>query len=186
MALTYRHLSRIAVIAALLLVRAHERRRAARRSRRSLLQQVQRRRDGHHRRVGVGAQEDYRGLRARSQLFRRQGQRRVDRRLEPGSSQIKDTRKQKTATVEYVHDKTTYSVSYIDSVERDYKSNTTHVSLSQDMFGDLTTVTLGFDAAATVSARTTAPPSFPSSPGWVTRRRNSYDSRGVADSSPRI
>jgi hypothetical protein len=60
------------------------------------------------------------------------------------ASQIKDTRKQKTITAEYVHDKTTYSVSYIDSVERDYKSNTTHVSLSQDMFGDLTTLTLGW------------------------------------------
>jgi hypothetical protein len=60
------------------------------------------------------------------------------------ASQIKDERKQKTGTVEYVHDKTTYSLSYIDSVERDYKSNTTHVSLSQDMFGDLTTLTLGW------------------------------------------
>ena len=60
------------------------------------------------------------------------------------ASQIKDERKQKTITAEYVHDKTTYSVSYIDSVERDYKSNTTHVSLSQDMFGDLTTLTLGW------------------------------------------
>jgi uncharacterized membrane protein len=43
-----------------------------------------------------------------------------------------------------VHDKTTYSLSYINSVERDYISNTTHFSLSQDMFGDLTTLTLGF------------------------------------------
>jgi hypothetical protein len=60
------------------------------------------------------------------------------------ASQIKDERKQKTGTVEYVHDKTTYSLSYINSVERDYKSNTTSFSLKQDMFGDLTTLTLGF------------------------------------------
>ena len=60
------------------------------------------------------------------------------------ASQIKDERKQKTVTAEYVHDKTTYSASFINSVERDYKSNTTHVSLSQDMFGDLTTLTLGW------------------------------------------
>src|SRR5271170_8327059 len=60
------------------------------------------------------------------------------------ASQIKDERKQKSGTAEYVHDKTTYTLSFINSVERDYKSNTTHFSLSQDMFGDLTTLTLGF------------------------------------------
>jgi hypothetical protein len=60
------------------------------------------------------------------------------------ASVIKDTRKQKTVSVEYLHDKTTYNASFIQSVERDYTSNTAHISLSQDMFGDLTTVTLGF------------------------------------------
>jgi hypothetical protein len=60
------------------------------------------------------------------------------------ASQIKDERKQKSGTAQFVHDKTTYSLSYINSVERDYISNTTSFSLSQDMFGDLTTVTLGF------------------------------------------
>jgi hypothetical protein len=60
------------------------------------------------------------------------------------ASQIKDERKQKTLTAQFVHDKTTYSATYIDSVERDYKSNTTSFSLSQDMFGDLTTMNLGF------------------------------------------
>jgi Protein of unknown function (DUF3570) len=60
------------------------------------------------------------------------------------ASVIKDTRTQKSGTVEYLHDKTTYTASYINSVERDYISNTSSFSLSQDMFGDLTTVTLGF------------------------------------------
>jgi len=60
------------------------------------------------------------------------------------ASVIKDERKQKSGTVEYLHDKTTYSLSFINSVERDYISNTTHFSLSQDMFGDLTTLTLGW------------------------------------------
>jgi hypothetical protein len=60
------------------------------------------------------------------------------------ASVIKDERKQKTVSVEYLHDKTTYSASFITSVERDYISDTSHISLSQDMFGDLTTVTLGF------------------------------------------
>jgi Protein of unknown function (DUF3570) len=60
------------------------------------------------------------------------------------ASVIKDERKQKSGTVEYLHDKTTYTASYITSVERDYISDTASFSLSQSMFGDLTTVTLGF------------------------------------------
>jgi hypothetical protein len=60
------------------------------------------------------------------------------------ASVIKDQRNQKSLSVDYIHDKTQYNVSYTDSTERDYISNTTHVSLSQDMFGDLTTVSLGF------------------------------------------
>jgi hypothetical protein len=60
------------------------------------------------------------------------------------ASQIKDERRQKTGTVEYVHDKTTYTASFINSVERDYRSNTSSFSLKQDMFGDLTTLALSF------------------------------------------
>jgi len=60
------------------------------------------------------------------------------------ASVIKDERKQKSISVDYIHDKTQYNLSYTNSVERDYISNTTHFSLSQDMFGDLTTITLGF------------------------------------------
>ncbi len=43
-----------------------------------------------------------------------------------------------------MHDKTTYTLSFSNSIERDYISNTPHASISQDMFGDLTTITLGF------------------------------------------
>ncbi|HEY4443945.1 MAG TPA: DUF3570 domain-containing protein [Steroidobacteraceae bacterium] len=60
------------------------------------------------------------------------------------ASVIKDERKQKSLSLDYIHDKTQYNLSYSNSTERDYISNTTHFSLSQDMFGDLTTVTLGF------------------------------------------
>jgi hypothetical protein len=60
------------------------------------------------------------------------------------ASVIKDTRKQKSGTIEYLHDKTTYTASYTSSVERDYISNTAAISLSQSTFGDLTTITLGF------------------------------------------
>jgi hypothetical protein len=60
------------------------------------------------------------------------------------ASVIKDERKQKSGTLEYLHDKTTYTASYQTSVERDYISDTASFSLSQDMFGDLTTISLAF------------------------------------------
>jgi hypothetical protein len=60
------------------------------------------------------------------------------------ASVIKDERRQKSGTIEYLRDKTTYTASYISSVERDYISETASFALSQSMFGDLTTMTLGF------------------------------------------
>jgi hypothetical protein len=60
------------------------------------------------------------------------------------ASQIKDERIQKSGTVEYVHDKTTYTASYVSSVERDYRADTASFALKQDMFGDLTTLSLAF------------------------------------------
>ena len=60
------------------------------------------------------------------------------------ASVIRDERRQKGLSLDYIHDKTTYNLAYTNSTERDYISNTTHFSLSQDMFGDLTTLSLGF------------------------------------------
>ncbi len=60
------------------------------------------------------------------------------------ASVIKDERKQNTVATTFVHDKTTYTLSFANSTERDYISNTPHATVSQDMFGDLTTITLGF------------------------------------------
>jgi len=60
------------------------------------------------------------------------------------ASVIKDERQQKSLTVNWVHGKTTYTVGFTESRERDYISYTPHFSLSQDMFGDLTTLTLGY------------------------------------------
>ncbi len=45
------------------------------------------------------------------------------------ASVIKDERKQKSGTLEYLHDKTTYTASYTSSVERDYISDTASFSL---------------------------------------------------------
>ncbi|HEV2272204.1 MAG TPA: DUF3570 domain-containing protein [Steroidobacteraceae bacterium] len=60
------------------------------------------------------------------------------------ASPYKETRTQKSVGAEYLHGKTTYSAGFINSVEPDYKANTAYYSVSQDMFGDLTTVTLSY------------------------------------------
>src|ERR1700730_18621776 len=45
------------------------------------------------------------------------------------ASVIKDERKQKSGTLQYLHDKTTYTASYMTSVECDYISDTSRFSL---------------------------------------------------------
>ena len=47
------------------------------------------------------------------------------------ASQIKDERIQKSATLEFVHDKTTYTASYTGSVERDYRSDTASIAIDR-------------------------------------------------------
>jgi len=63
------------------------------------------------------------------------------------ASPYHETRRQQNVGVQYLHGKTTYSMGYIHSKEPDYIANTTYYSISQDMFGDLTTVTLGYRRA---------------------------------------
>ncbi len=63
------------------------------------------------------------------------------------ASPYHETRKQENAGLDYQHGKTTYSVGYIHSREPDYIADTTFYSVSQDMFGDLTTLTMGYKRA---------------------------------------
>jgi Protein of unknown function (DUF3570) len=60
------------------------------------------------------------------------------------ASPYHETRKQENVGFDYLHGKSTYSAGYIHSKEPDYIANTSFYSVSQDMFGDLTTLTLGY------------------------------------------
>jgi hypothetical protein len=60
------------------------------------------------------------------------------------ASPYKENRKQEGFSVDYLHGKSTYTAGYIHSKEPDYTSNTAYYSISQDMFGDLTTVTMSY------------------------------------------
>ncbi len=60
------------------------------------------------------------------------------------ASPYHEKRQQWSGGVDYLHGKSTYSAGVITSNEPDYKANTAFASVSQDMFGDLTTVSMGF------------------------------------------
>lgn len=61
-----------------------------------------------------------------------------------GASPYRERREQKNVGIDLLRGKSTYSASYMTSSENDYKANTWSVGISQDMFGDLTTVSLGY------------------------------------------
>lgn len=60
------------------------------------------------------------------------------------ASPYSERREQKSLGAEYLHGKSIYSVNVTNSEENDYKADTYSLGLSQDLFGDLTTVSLGF------------------------------------------
>ncbi|WP_455233777.1 DUF3570 domain-containing protein [Thiogranum longum] len=55
-----------------------------------------------------------------------------------------EERTQISAGIDYLHADTTMSLSYSNSDESDYDADTYNFSVSQSMFGDLTTITLGY------------------------------------------
>jgi Protein of unknown function (DUF3570) len=61
-----------------------------------------------------------------------------------GASELKEHRKQWNGGVSYLRGKTTYNVGYMNSKETDYISDNLTFGITEDMFGDLTTVTLGY------------------------------------------
>jgi hypothetical protein len=61
-----------------------------------------------------------------------------------GASEYKEERDQYSLGFEYLRGKTTYSINYTNSEENDYEANSASFGISQDLFGDLTTITMGF------------------------------------------
>jgi len=60
------------------------------------------------------------------------------------ASEYSEERKQYGFGFEYLRGKVTYAAAFSNSKENDYNADTASVSVSQDMFGDLTTVALSF------------------------------------------
>jgi hypothetical protein len=61
-----------------------------------------------------------------------------------GASEYKEERDQYSLGFEYLRGKTTYNLNYTNSSENDYDAQTTSFGISQDLFGDLTTISMGF------------------------------------------
>ncbi|HEY9052656.1 MAG TPA: DUF3570 domain-containing protein [Gammaproteobacteria bacterium] len=64
--------------------------------------------------------------------------------VETRASKYSEERTQYSASADYLHDKSIISYSYTTSEENDYEATTSNFSISQEMFGGLTTVSLGF------------------------------------------
>lgn len=60
------------------------------------------------------------------------------------ASKYAEERTEKSIGVDYLHDDTTVSLGFSNSEENDYSANTANVGISTDMFGGLTTVSLGY------------------------------------------
>ncbi|MFO7602612.1 MAG: DUF3570 domain-containing protein [Gammaproteobacteria bacterium] len=73
------------------------------------------------------------------------------------ASQYLEEREQKSVGIDYLHGKSIMSLSYTTSEEKDYQARTASLSVSQDMFGDLTTVTLGYSRGWDVVGMSTDP-----------------------------
>jgi len=74
------------------------------------------------------------------------------------ASEYKEERKEKSLGVDYLHGKTFMGLSYTNSEESDYSANAVRFGISQDFFGDLTTLGISY------------------SRGWDEVRRNGDDS----------
>jgi hypothetical protein len=73
------------------------------------------------------------------------------------ASPYTERREQKSVGAEYLQGKTVYTLNYINSKENDYQADTFSASISQDLFGDLTTVTLGYSRGWDVVGKITDP-----------------------------
>ena len=74
-----------------------------------------------------------------------------------GASEYKEERDQYSLGFEYLRGKTTYNLNYTNSSENDYDAETTSFGISQDLFGDLTTISMGFSRGSDTVGNSTDP-----------------------------
>ena len=60
------------------------------------------------------------------------------------ASEYTEMREENGLSIDYLRQKTTVSLGYVKSVESDFEAKTLSLGMSQDLFGDLTTVSMSF------------------------------------------
>jgi hypothetical protein len=88
-----------------------------------------------------------------------------------GASEYQEHRTQHSVGADLLHGKTTYSGGYISSKENDYDAKTGYLSVSQDMFGDLTTISFGYTVGKDIVGER-GNPAFAEDPAHRVTRRN--------------
>lgn len=73
------------------------------------------------------------------------------------ASPYNEERRQWSAGMDYLRGNTTMSANYVKSVESDFDATTYSVAISQDMFGDLTTLTLAYGYGEDIVGRSDNP-----------------------------
>ena len=71
-----------------------------------------------------------------------------------GASTYEEERVENALTVDYLNEKTLLSFSYTNSEENDFSANTFSFGVSQDFFGDLTTVSMGYARGDNIVGKT--------------------------------
>ena len=64
--------------------------------------------------------------------------------VESTASKYSEERQEISAGFDYLHDRTQIGFGVTQSIEDDYQANTARFSISQDFFGDLSTLTVGY------------------------------------------
>lgn len=74
-----------------------------------------------------------------------------------GASTYAEERVENAFSIDYLNEKTLMSLSYTNSEENDFSANTFSFGISQDMFGDLTTISMGYAHGDNVVGKTGTP-----------------------------
>lgn len=74
-----------------------------------------------------------------------------------GASTYTEERVEKTFGLDFLRDKTTMGLAYTNSEEQDFSADSAHFSITHSMFGDLTTVSLGYSRGSDEIWRSTQP-----------------------------
>ncbi len=74
-----------------------------------------------------------------------------------GASSYEEERVESAFTVEYLNEKTLMSFGYTDSEENDFSAGTFSFGISQDIFGDLTTISMGYAHGSNDIGKTGSP-----------------------------